>query len=387
MSIINRDTYPSTTYQGHYSWHLNLQGLFYGPGCTNTALPQLLDDLGIQRAMLLTSQSVLNKTDVAKKVENILRKRNALGTTFDQIEQHSPIAAIRAAIKAFESSGCDGIVSVGGGSCIDAAKTLLYFYQQDKGGRTPYQIAIPTTLSAAEYQIGAGYTDEQGNKVAVSSHEIIPAGIILDAELTLATPERLWLSTGIKSLDHAVENLTRNQVTPPVKILGYQAISDLFSYLPLSKDNPDSVEIRQKLQLASWMSLWPMKLAKYSALGISHSVGHKIGSRYGIPHGITSCLTLPSIIAFQAQVGTQENKEFVAAALKYIGEPSTGTVDGNILNFSNHVQRLIQKLGLHSKLSEYNVPRGDLREIATQSLGQVDHPWIENVVNMLEDMY
>lgn len=86
-------------------------------------------------------------------MEDILQERNALGTTFHQIEQHSPIAGIRAAINAFESSGCDGIVSVGGGSCIDAAKTLLYFYQQDKGGRAPYQIAIPTTLSAAEYQV------------------------------------------------------------------------------------------------------------------------------------------------------------------------------------------------------------------------------------------
>ena len=61
MSIISRDTHPSTTYQGHYSWHLNLQGIFYGPGCIKTALPQLLDDLGIKRAMLLTSKSVLNK--------------------------------------------------------------------------------------------------------------------------------------------------------------------------------------------------------------------------------------------------------------------------------------------------------------------------------------
>jgi len=61
MSIINCDTHPSTTYQGHYGWHLNLQGVYYGPGCTKTVLPQLLDDLGIKRVMLLTSKSVLNK--------------------------------------------------------------------------------------------------------------------------------------------------------------------------------------------------------------------------------------------------------------------------------------------------------------------------------------
>lgn len=95
----------------------------------------------------------ITQTNAAKKVEDILREHNAYGITFHQIEQHSPIAGIRGAIKLFEEGGCDGIVSVGGGSCVDAAKTLLYIYQQDKGGRTPYQIAIPTTLSAAEYQV------------------------------------------------------------------------------------------------------------------------------------------------------------------------------------------------------------------------------------------
>lgn len=61
MSIIDRDTHPSTAYQGHYSWHDNLQGITYGPGCIKTALPELLGVLGIKRAMVLTSKSVLSK--------------------------------------------------------------------------------------------------------------------------------------------------------------------------------------------------------------------------------------------------------------------------------------------------------------------------------------
>ncbi|KAF9451931.1 iron-containing alcohol dehydrogenase [Macrolepiota fuliginosa MF-IS2] len=386
MSIIDRDNHASTAYHGQYSWQHNLQGLFYGPGCIKTALPELLDTLGIKKAMVLTSKSVLFKTDAAKKVEEVLRENNAYGTTFYEIQQHSPVAGIKGAIKIFEENGCDGIVSVGGGSCVDAAKTLLYFYQQDKGGRTPYQIAIPTTLSAAEYQLGAGYTNEEGHKVAVSSPELVPGGIILDAELTLGTPERL-LSTGIKSMDHAVENLYRGQVTPPIKVLGYHAISELFKYLPLSKANPSSVEIRQKLQLASWMSLWPMKLKKYVALGISHSLGHKLGSRYNIPHGITSCMTLASSVALQAQIATQENKEFVAAALKYIDEPSTGTIEGDILKLSSRIDQLVQDLGLHSSLSEYKVPREDIPGIATKALGGADHEDYDKVLKMLEDMY
>ena len=122
----------------------------------------------------------------------------------------------------------------------------------------------------------------------MNDQALAPSAIILDAELTLATPARLWLSTGIRALDHAVESLYRDVVTPPLKHLCHAAIGDLFTYLPQSHKDPTDVAVRQKLQLASWMSLWPIKIQKYSALGLSHSLGHKLGARYGIGHGITS---------------------------------------------------------------------------------------------------
>jgi len=145
-----------------------------------------------------------------KKVEGILREQNRYADTFYNIGEHTPIAGIRAGADLFKKSGADIIVSIGGGSPIDASKAIIYFVQQERGGEFPRQIAIPTTLSAAEYsvrgllanyvsamtlisrKIGAGYTDETGHKASVSSPYLAPAGIILDAELTLPTPERLW---------------------------------------------------------------------------------------------------------------------------------------------------------------------------------------------------
>lgn len=127
-----------------------------------------------------------------QRVEAVLAARGAHAGTFSAIGEHAPVAGIRAGADAYAAAGADVIVSVGGGSPVDAAKAILHMLRARRGGALARQIAVPTTLSAAEYTAGAGFTDDDGQKVAVSDPGLAPAGIILDAELTLATPERLW---------------------------------------------------------------------------------------------------------------------------------------------------------------------------------------------------
>jgi len=388
MSSLDNTEHLTTSLQGFYGYTDTLKGVYYGPGSVKTALPKLISTLGATKALVVTGKSLHDKTDVVKRVEGILRELGAYGATFYDIGEHTPIAGIRTGIKIFNENHCDIIVAVGGGSPIDGSKAMLYNIQKERGGPTLSQIAIPTTLSAAEYTVGAGFTNEEGFKVAVSSQELAPAGIILDAELTLPTPERLWLSTGIRALDHAVENLYRPLVVPPMKILCYAAIADLFKYLPESKANPGDVNIRQKVQLASWMSLFPMKLEKYSALGLSHALGHKLGARYGIPHGITSCLTLAPTVLLKAKIASQEDKEYLAAALFYLRQPSTGSLEGDILRLSALIQRLVDDLGLHSDLSQYSVPQEDLPGIASAALGTSENnSETQDVVKLLKGLY
>ncbi|KAI0958293.1 hypothetical protein AcV7_004150 [Taiwanofungus camphoratus] len=387
MSGLDNTKYESTALQGYYSWTDTLKGVYYGPGSLSTALPKLLQLLGAKKALVVTGKSLHDKTDVVKKVENVLKQHNVYGATFWEIGQHAPVAGIKNGLKAFKDAGADVIVSVGGGSPIDASKAILYFYQEETGGPYLRQIAIPTTLSAAEYTVGAGYTSEEGKKVSVSSQELAPAGIILDAELTLATPDRLWLSTGMRAVDHAVENLYRPLVPPPMKYLCYAALADLFKYLPQSKANPQSIEVRQKLQVASWMSLWPIKLEKYSALGLSHALGHKLGAAYGIPHGITSCLTLAPTVALKSQIASDEDKEWLSGALFHLRQSSTGTLDGDVLKLAGLIDGLVTNLGLKSNLQDYNVPRADVPNIAELSVGSKDDPTYPKVVKLLEGLY
>ncbi|KAJ3508811.1 hypothetical protein NMY22_g16495 [Coprinellus aureogranulatus] len=368
MSTLD-DTPPSDSLSGFYGWTDTLKGVYYGPGAVTTALPQLLDRLGAKKALVVTGRTLYQKTDVVKRVESILKERDAYGATFYEIGEHTPIAGIRAGIKIFKEQGCDIIVA------------------QETGGAAKPQIAIPTTLSAAEYSIGAGFTNDEGEKVAVSSQDLAPAGIILDGELTLPTPERLWLSTGIRSLDHAVENLYRPGVSYPVKQLMYAALKDLFHYLPLSKKEPANVEYRQRLQIASWMSLWPMKLAKYSALGISHSLGHKLGARFSIPHGITSCLTLAPTVVMKAEVGSEDDKKWLADALFYLKESSTGSLEGDVLKLAQLIKSLVVDLGLESNLATFNVSRDALESVAVGALGTQNQNYeVTRVVQLLESI-
>ncbi|KAF5370688.1 hypothetical protein D9758_002000 [Tetrapyrgos nigripes] len=387
MSGPDTTPHPSFALQGFYGWVEPLKGIYYGPGSTASALPKHVEVLGVKKALVVTGKTLHDKTDVVKKVEDILKSINAYGATFWEIGEHSPIAGIRNGIKAFRDAGCDFIVAVGGGSPIDASKAMLYYMKQEYGVEIMPQIAIPTTLSAAEYTVGAGYTDDEGVKVAVTDPKLVPAGIILDAELTLTTPERLWLSTGIRSLDHAVENLYRPLIPPPLKIMCYAAITDLFKYLPESKTNPQSLEVRQKLQLASWMSIWPHSRPTYSALGLSHTLGHKLGAAYSIPHGITSCLTLAPVVKLKAEVASQEDKECLAASLFYLGKPSTGTLEGDVRLLSTLITELVSNLGLHSNLTHYKVPREDIHKLAVSSVGSEEDPDVEKVKKLLEDLY
>lgn len=371
---------------GAYAYHEALKAIYYGPGCLRTALPQLLSVLGGRKALIVTGRSLREKTNVVSNVEGVLKDKGAFGGTFSQIGQHAPIQGIVDGIKAFKDVDADIFISVGGGSPVDATKVMVNRLHETRGKFLSH-IAIPTTLSAAEYTCGAGYTDEQGNKTSIANPMMAPSGIILDAELTLATPEKLWLSTGLRALDHAVESLYRPGVAPPLKVLCYAAISDLFTNLPLSQAEPNSLDVRQRLLIAAWMSLWPMRVEKYGSLGLSHSLGHKLGATYGIPHGVTSCLTLAAVVALKAETATEEDRAALAHVLFYLREPSTGTAVGDVVRLSSMINELAEKLGLRSNLVTYDVPREDLPKIARLATGNAEGPLYSKVLELLEKIY
>ncbi len=309
--------------------------VYFGAGSLNELE---VEARSYDRAFVVSGRSLNEETDLVRRVERLLRGKHA--GTYDGMSQHTPGSAVERAAQ--EAKDTDLLVSVGGGSVIDGTKAVAARVGY------PAQVAVPTTLSGAEWAHLVGVTDEEaGRKSGFADERAVPVVVILDPEATLFTPEKLWLSTGIRALDHAIEGFLGEGEHPIEDVLGLEGARRLVEYLPRSKEEPEHLGLRLELQLAAWMAYFgPLN----TPMGLSHNLGRRIGASYGVPHGYTSCITLAPTLEVVGDRVPRERWGQLASALG--GDPAES------------VAALVEKLELPNRLSEVGVPEEDLEEIA-----------------------
>ena len=189
---------------------------------------------------------------------------------------------------------------------------------------------------------------------------MVPRIIFLDPVLTKPTPAWLWASTGVRSLDHAVEAILSDRHQPYVDTLALEAIRLLFQNLKPSSDDSSDLNSRGACQSAAWMSYAG---ALSVGTGVSHAIGRVIGATWGIPHGITSCLTLAEVMRSQAR---QKPDRLIPIALAE-GKSIEGVSGGSAaLSAADGVAELVSQLGLSKRLRDYKIEKKDLPRIAEQ---------------------
>jgi maleylacetate reductase len=292
------------------------------------------------RAFVVTGRTLFEETDLIRRVEDMLGDKHA--GTFSGMSEHTPGSAVEKAAE--EAEGADLLVSVGGGSVMDGTKAVAVRLGY------PVQVVVPTTLSGAEWAHLVGVTDEEARrKGGFADEEAVPPVVILDPEATLFTPEKLWLSTGIRALDHAVEGFLGPKEHPIEDVIGLEGARRLVEYLPRSKEEPEDLDLRLELQLAAWMAYFgPLN----TPMGLSHALGRRLGASYNVPHGYTSCITLAPTLEVVGDRVPRERRKQLADALG--GEPA------------ERVAALVEKLELPDRLRDVGVPEEDLDAIAEE---------------------
>jgi 3-oxoacid CoA-transferase len=200
------------------------------------------EQLEIRRPFVVTTRSI-TRNGVLSRVSKALGCERAGEPAL--IGQHAPHTDVSAAIEAAREAEADGVLSIGGGSPIDSAKVVAL-----ELGARPH-IAVPTTLSVAELAPSAGVTDALGQKGGKRDPRMTPSAVFYDAELALYTPIELWLSTGIRALDHAVETILEPGDHPYSDTLALEGIRRLFASLPQARARPGALDVRTENQLGA----------------------------------------------------------------------------------------------------------------------------------------
>ncbi len=326
-----------------------------------------------QRVVLVTPRSLAGSA-LAGEVKAVIGAR--LTGTFTAMRAHSPVEDVLALAALMRERQADLIVALGGGSVIDGAKVACLAVWRgitDRAGLIgaatargreadfwdgdpprPRIIALPTTLSAAEFAPYAGYTDlAAGRKYRALDPWMVPRAVILDPAATLETPAPLLLSSGIRALDHAVERWCSSEPTAFSDAVSQQAMVMLAENLPRLHQNPGDMAARAACQYAAWLAV----MGGWSGVpvGASHGLGYILGAAKGVPHGITSCLMLHAVMRWNVPV----NGERQAQVARIFGAEAAGPA----------IEAFVRGLGLPTRLSEQGIMPVEFAGLAARWTG------------------
>lgn len=281
---------------------------------------------------------------------------------FTDIVPDPPIETVVAGIKSAGDKPISIVLSIGGGSAIDASKAMYYFAKKQGAFSEAILIAIPTTSgTGSEVTSFSVITDaERGTKYPLVTKEILPDVAILDADLVLSLPGNITADTGMDVLTHAIEAYVSTKATDFSDALAEKAIKLVFEYLPKAYKNGQDVEAREKMHAASTLAGMAFNTA---SLGINHSLAHAAGAKFHVPHGRLNSILMPHVIQYNAGIefnnrNRQATDKTVACRYqdiaKLLGCSASSPVSG-VRQLVEAIKKLQRKLEMPTSLREYGV--------------------------------
>lgn len=342
-----------------------------------TEIPAELERRGLGRALVLTGKTLGASQQFAGLVRSLGEKAVGVYTT---VEAHNPVKRLAELVEIAQSTQADVVIGIGGGSAIDAAKLTalgvgegihrssdFLRYSISHGlpdlANTPIPvIAVPTTLSAAEWNGVAAFVDDTTDTKELTRYlALTPKTVVLDPDLCALTPRNLWVTTGARALDHAVEIAYATNAHPFTTALCTSALRMLAEDLPRTLNNPDDRAATLRCQQAAWMSLVGVHNVP---VGLSHAIGHQLGAA-GVPHGVTSCITLPHVMRFFA-ASTERQQKVMAQVLAEARGASVA------LSAPEEMEALFDQLGVPRRISDFGLSPEALENVVRATMGEAE---------------
>ncbi|HFD2044066.1 TPA: iron-containing alcohol dehydrogenase [Clostridium perfringens] len=328
---------------------------------------EVLKSLEGKRAFIVIGGGSMKRFGFLDKVLSYLKEANMETKVFEGVEPDPSVETVMKGAKEMEAFEPDWIVSIGGGSPIDAAKAMWIFYEYPdftfekaivpfglpKLRRKAKFVAIPSTSgTATEVTAFSVITDYKAKiKYPLADFEITPDIAIVDPSLAETMPEKLVAHTGMDALTHAIEAYTaslRSNFTDPLALKAIEMVN-----MHLVNSYKGDMEARGEMHEAQCLAGMAFSNA---LLGIVHSMAHKVGAVFHIPHGCANAIFLPYVIKYNRKA-CEDRYANIARHIGLKGESERELTDALI----DLINKFNKELNIPSSMKEYGIEEDDFK--------------------------
>jgi alcohol dehydrogenase class IV len=349
--------------------------LLVGPGASRR-LGQALCGFGYRKVLIVTDRVVAGM-GLPHALTKALSEGGTKHVVFDAITSDAPIPLIEEGIAFYGRHGCDAIVAFGGGSPMDAAKTIALSVANKKHPRklvgyfkglsSPVPVyAVPTTAgTGSEVTVAAVISDPQTEKkLTIVDTRLVPSMAALDPSLMTRLPPHVTAATGMDALTHAIEAFIGQWSTTYTDRMALAAVGLIYQNLRTAYRNGRNLAAREQMSLAATYGGLAFTRA---SVGYVHAIAHQLGGKYHTPHGLANAIMLPHVLKFLAPAITRR-LAILAVRAKVGREKERPAVLAK--KFLDSIGKLNRDLGIPSQLDALR--EEDIPELASAACWEAD---------------
>jgi len=346
--------------------------MLVGAGAAKSLVPKLCEELSIQSPLVVTDPGLMALPAMQNLLESWRQTGLRMGV-FADVKGNPTGENVDAGARQCRENHHDGVIALGGGSAMDAAKAIaliagqhrpLWDFEDEGDNWTRANteamlpaIALPTTAgTGSEVGRASVITNVQAQRKVIIFHpDMLPERVVLDADLTLGLPATLTAATGMDALSHNLEAFCAVAYHPMAEGIALEGMRLIHRYLPqVCRDGSDR-EARQQMLVASAMGA----TAFQRGLGAMHALSHTLGALYDAHHGLLNAIVMPYVL--------QANRPVIGARMerlaRYLDLPDTG-FDG-VLDW---ILALRREIGIPHTLAEIGIDTADASRVAGMAL-------------------
>lgn len=349
--------------------------VFMGRGAS-LKLAESVSQFGLRKLLIVTDKA-LYEMGLLEPVLIQLQTSGMPYSLFTEVLPDPTFDMVEKGLQQYRAQNCDGILAIGGGSSIDAAKVIALSASNEvapqqligilKGRKpaAPFFVITTTAGTGSEATIGAVISDSVTHKKElVIDTKLVPLVAALDPDLMKGLPPAITAATGMDALTHLIESYLSTLATAESDYYSRSGIQMVFENLPLAFKRGNVLKAREKMALASYYGGLTINIA---GLGYVHAFSHQLGSLYGIPHGIANATVLPYVLEFNKVAAAARMAEIA----RFLGLGVAGDSDKDLAEKLVHaVKNMIQDIGIKPVIPQ--IKKQDYPQIIRQAFKEAN---------------